>query len=205
MRYFLRQAMLAAMVLSLGSAWADEQQAVRQVIEGTTGKVISILRDAALKGGAKREERRAKMRETLLSVTDARRVALLTLGRQRSKFTESQLQEFTDVFSQLVFVTYITNIEKYTDEKVNILSVEMLPDSKACVTTKIASSSLETAADFSLFKDEKGGWKIYDVKVEGVSLVSNYRSQFSELLVNQSPEQLIADLKKKVRENEQAA
>lgn len=204
MRYFVRKAVLAAMVCLLGNAWADEQQAVRQMMEDTTGKVISILQDAALKGDAKREERRAKMRETLLAVTDARRVSLLTLGRQRNKFSDAQLQEFTEAFSQLVFVTYIANIEKYTDEKVQILSVEMQPESKAYVATKIASSTRETPADFSLFKDEKGAWKVYDVKVEGVSLVSNYRSQFSELLVNKTPEQLIADLKQKVKENEQA-
>ncbi len=202
MRYFLRKALLALLLFSLGSAWADDQQVARQLIEDTTGKVISILRDASLKGDAKREERRAKMREVLLSVTDARRVGLLTLGRQRSKFSEAQLQEFTEVFSQLVFVTYIANVEKYTDEKVNILNVEILPDSKACVTTKIASSTRETPADFSLFKDEKGAWKVYDVKVEGVSLVTNYRSQFSESLVNSTPEKLIAELRQKVKENE---
>ena len=65
-------------------------------------------------------------------------------------------------------------------------------------------SDKEIPADFSFFKDEHGKWKVYDVKVEGVSLVSNYRTQFSELLLKQTPDELIAHVKKKVKENEEA-
>ncbi len=203
MKSLLKMAALALGVwLAAGPAWADDEQSVRQMMEGAIQKAISILRDPALKGDVKREERRAQMRDTLLAVTDAKRVSLLTLGRQRNKFSEAQIAEFTETFSQLVFVTYIANLEKYTDEKVHILSIEMQPESKACVMTKIIGSSREIPADFSLFKDEKGAWRVYDVKVEGVSLVSNYRSQFSDLLVNKTPDELIAVLKQKVKENE---
>lgn len=190
--------------LAAKAAWADDPQDVRKVMQATIDKVIAILRNPELKGDAKREERRAQERATLLAATDARRVSLLVLGRQRSKFSEAQLREFTDVFAQLVFMTYVSSLEKYTDQKVEIVSIEMQPDAKAYATTKIVWKDKETPADFSLFKDEHGEWKCYDVKVEGVSMVSNYRSQFTELLLKQTPDQLIAHLKEKVKENEQA-
>lgn len=185
-------------------ARADDQQEVRKMMETTVEKTISILTNPELKGDAKREERRTQIRNTLLGVTDARRVSMLVLGRQRSNFSEVQLKEFTDTFAQLVFVTYIQNLEKYTDQKVQILSVEMQPNGKAYAATKVLSKDKEFPADFSLFKDEHGEWKCYDVKVEGVSMISNYRSQFNDLLLNKTPDQLIVHLKEKVKENEQA-
>jgi len=196
---------LAAMIAApLLPVWADEQQDIRKLMETTIEKTISILSDPELKGDVKREERRSQIRTTLLGVTDARRVSMLVLGRQRNNFSETQLKEFTDTFAQLVFVTYIQNLEKYTDQKVQILSVEMQSDGKAYAATKVLSKDKEFPADFSLFKDEHGEWKCYDVKVEGVSMISNYRSQFNELLLNKTPDQLIAHLKEKVKENEQA-
>lgn len=185
-------------------ARADDQQDIRKMMETAIEKTISILANPELKGDAKREERRTQIRNTLLALTDARRVSMLVLGRQRSNFSEAQLKEFTDTFAQLVFVTYIQNLEKYTDQKVQVVSVELQQDGKAYATTKVLSKDKEFPADFSLFKDEHGEWKCYDVKVEGVSMISNYRSQFNELLINKTPDQIIAHLKEKVKENEQA-
>lgn len=185
-------------------AHGDDAQAVRDLMESTIDKVISILDDPELKGDPHREERRAKLRSTLLATTDVHRVSLLALGRQRTKLSEAQIDEFSEVFSNLVFVTYIANLEKYTDEKIRILSVEILPKSKAYAATVFITSDKEIPADFSFFKDEHGKWKVYDIKVEGVSMISNYRSQFSELLLKHTPDELISHLKKKVKENEEA-
>jgi len=190
------------LLCATGLAWGDEATVVRAVIQGTIDETVATLKDETLRGDEKKEERRDKIRSTLLAVTDARRVSLLTLGRHRSKFKEAEIKEFTDAFAQLVFVTYISQLEKYHDEEVRILSIEMLPKSKAHAAVLVVSREKEIPAGFSLFKDQDGSWKIYDVKVEGVSMVSNYRSQFSELLLKRTPAELIADIKEKVKENE---
>ena len=190
------------LLCAMGFAWGDEAKVVRAVIQGTIDETVGTLKDEALSGDEKKEERRDKIRSTLLAVTDARRVSLLTLGRHRSKFKEAEIKEFTDAFAQLVFVTYISQLEKYHDEEVRILSIEMLPKSKAYAAILVVSREKEIPAGFSMFKDQDGSWKIYDVKVEGVSMVSNYRSQFSEILLNRTPAKLIADIKEKVKENE---
>ncbi len=208
-RYIQTAVLLIAIGLLPGAIYADDVskdagQAVRDLMETTIDKVTGILDDPELEGDTHREKRRAKLRSTLLAVTDARRVSLLTLGRQRTKFSEAQIDEFSDAFSQLVFVTYIANLEKYTDEKIRILSVELLPKSKARASTSVVLSDKEVPADFSFFKDERGKWKVYDVKVEGVSMVSNYRAQFTELLLKLTPAELIAHLKRKVKENEES-
>ncbi len=196
--------LVALVALASVWSWADDQADVRKMMQSTIDKTIAILRNPELKGDAKREERRAQLQATLLAATDTKRVSQLVLGRQRSKFSEAQLKEFTEVFAQLVFVTYTAHLEKYTDQKVEILSVELQPDSKAYITTKIVSKDQDTPADFSLFKDDHGEWKCYDVKVEGVSMISNYRSQFGDLLMRETPDEVIAHLKEKVKENEQA-
>ena len=203
LRYMLTVICVGLWALWASPAQADDRHDVQSLMQSTIDKTLTILGNPALKSEDKRLERRAQVRAELLGVTDTRRVGQLVLGRQRSQFSEEQIRSFCDTFAQLVFFTYIANLEAYTDQKVRIASVEMQPESRAYVCLKIISDDKETPADFSLFKDEKGAWKCFDIKVEGVSLVSNYRSQFGELLLKETPEQVIADVRQKVKENEQ--
>lgn len=108
--------------------------------------------------------------------------------------------DFRDIFSQMLFSKYIVHIEKYTDEKVIVLKSKDLPKNKVVIQTKVVNDDIVIPIDYSMH-DTKAGWRVYDVRVEGISLVMNYRSQFMEILRKKDAQHLIDKLKKKVQKD----
>jgi phospholipid transport system substrate-binding protein len=144
---------------------------------------------------------REKVRRAILVVVDMRTVSMLTLSNYRRKFSEKQFEQFMERFSHLLFVTYITHLEKHSNEKVEVVGTEDLSETRMRVKTKTITTNKEIPIDFSFLKQEDR-WLLYDVHVEGVSLVKNYRSQFREILLNRSVGEFLERLKEKVEENE---
>jgi phospholipid transport system substrate-binding protein len=95
---------------------------------------------------------------------------------------------------------YIDKILSYTDEKVVFDKETMLAENQAEVQTRIVTSSKEIPISYRVILKD-GTWKVYDVIVEGVSLVQNYRTQFSDILAKNSPKELLEILRKKVKES----
>jgi phospholipid transport system substrate-binding protein len=126
---------------------------------------------------------------------------VLTLANYRSKFSDEQFSRFKEEFSTLLFKTYIANLEKYTSENVVILKTERITAAKVTVVTKIKSDDKEIPVDFGMAQKESG-WVLYDVKVEGISMVQNYREQFRELLGNRTPDKFLERLKEKREKGE---
>ncbi|HBF33619.1 TPA: hypothetical protein DDW35_03550 [Candidatus Sumerlaeota bacterium] len=180
---------------------ATQTDGARAVIDTTIQKVLALLKDEALKAPEKAEERRQKIRTVLLEVVDMDMVGGLTLANYRAKFSDAQFTRFKEEFSSLLFKSYIANLEKYSGESVIILKTETLPKGKVVVTTKIKSSDKEIPVDFSMA--QKGaGWVLYDVKIEGISMVQNYREQFRELLGNLTIDKFLDRLKEKREKGE---
>ena len=144
---------------------------------------------------------REKIRSMLLETVDIKTVSVLTLANYRSKFSNEQFEKFSELFSRLLFSTYITHLEKYSDEKVLITGTESLSDTRIVVKTNTVSSTKQIPIEFSFLKEGQK-WLLYDVHIEGVSLVRNYRSQFREILLNKSADQFLERLRSKVDENE---
>jgi phospholipid transport system substrate-binding protein len=127
-------------------------------------------------------------------------VARLSVGQYWDKFSEPQKAEFTKYFTKLLGNSYLKKIrEGYTNESVKFLDQQIRGDNKAVVVTRIVREGGQIPVDYSMLKIG-GAWRIYDVKIEGVSLVSNYRAQFNEVLVNRPPDDLIEKVKKKVEQ-----
>lgn len=173
-----------------------------ELVQTTIDEALDILQDPTLKAEAKKTERREKIRTVLLDVFDMDTVAALSLSTYRKKFSPEELEKFTEVFSRLLFVTYISHIEIYSDEEVQIGEPKTVTATKIVVPTTILSKNGPIPVDYSLFK-AGDHWKVYDVKIEGVSLVKNYRSQFREILVKRKPAELIKQLEKKASKNEE--
>ena len=132
-------------------------------------------------------------------------VARLSVGQYWDKFSEPQKSEFTKYFTKLLGNSYLKKIrDGYTNETVKFLDQQIRGDNKAVVTTRIVREGGQIPVDYSMLKIG-GAWRIYDVKIEGVSLVSNYRSQFNEVLVNRPPDDLIEKVKKKVEQQASGA
>jgi phospholipid transport system substrate-binding protein len=164
-------------------------------------EVINILRDPQYKDAAKKDLQREKMWEIARQVFDFEAIARGTLTRFRwDGFTPRQREEFTDVFTQFIGNNYFNKIQgEYHNEEVVFLKQEMFTESKARVMTKIRRESIEIPVDYSMWL-RNDRWKIFNVYVEGVSLLGNYRNEFERFLTHSSIGDLISELKNKVEQ-----
>jgi phospholipid transport system substrate-binding protein len=203
MRIFMVLLVFGAMVVLpvLAEEKAAEVASPQATVNGAVQKVLALLKDESLKAPAKADERRQKIRAVLLELVDMDTVGVLTLSTYKSKFSPEQFTQFKEEFSSLLFKTYIANLEKYTSEDVVILKTEKLSDVKSTVVTKIKSPDKEIPVDFGMA--QKGaGWVLYDVKVEGISMVQNYREQFRELLGKMTVDKFLERLKERREKGE---
>ena len=120
------------------------------------------------------------------------------MGQQWKQFSPDQQEEFTRLFGKLLGGVYIDRIIAYKDEKVVFGKVTNLSDKTAEVQSEVVRSSKSIPIHYRMIS-ENGEWKVYDVVIEGVSLVQNYRSQFREILTNKPPEHLLKMLREKTR------
>lgn len=168
-----------------------------KAVNDTTTKVLTIIGSPAYQDPGKRPVERKKVLAALLEVTELDLICQLTLGAQRKAFKPDQYDAFKEQFKQLLFSTYITHLEKYTDEEITIVQATDTAKDRVKVMTRIVSSGNKIPVEYSVIKRE-GKWRLYDVNIEGVSLVRNYRTQFSELLRKNEPDEFIERVKEKV-------
>lgn len=194
---------LVVMVLSVigGPATAaagPATEAVRKPINDG----ISLLRDQTVETAAQRREQADQMWDIIRQAFDFRLISALALGKNWKRFSPAQRREFADVFSELLGNTYISKIQgEYKDEQVIFKGEEVLSNKKAVVKTVIKRQNQEIPVDYKV-RFKKGAWKVYDINVEGIGLVLNYRRQFNTFLSKKTgtPEKLIAKLKGKIEE-----
>ena len=172
-------------------------------LTGPIDEVISILKDPQYQDEAQKEVQREKLWDVITKVFDFDKISQLALGKYRKKFDDPKMAEYTEAFTKLIGNTYLKKIQgEFKNEKVKYL--EEIPGSKpdkAMVKTLIVRENAEIPVDYSMWLNN-GNWRIYDVRVEGVSLVKNYRNQFTKILFKDSPDQLIERIKKKNEGNE---
>lgn len=199
-RYFL--ILLVAMLLLPFGQTASAADPT-EVLKAPMDEALALLRDSQYKSDdpAKKAEQREKFWALIEPVFDFNELSKRTLARNWSKFDDAQQKEFAQVFSELMGNIYVDRIQGgYSDETIEF-GDQIMHESRplAVVKTFIVSSRNRIPVDYSLIQQGET-WRVYDVKVEGVSLVKNYRSQFKEILSKDSPDQLIEQLKQKVAE-----
>ena len=173
------------------------------VLKAPMDEALAVLRDPQYKADdpAKKAEQREKFWAIVRPVFDFEELSKRTLARNWKLFDAAQQTAFTDVFAELLGNIYVDRIQGgYNDETIEF-GDQIKSDSRplAVVKTFIVSARNRIPVDYSMIETD-GTWRVYDVKVEGISLVKNYRSQFKEILSKDSPDQLIEMLKKKVAE-----
>jgi phospholipid transport system substrate-binding protein len=161
----------------------------------TVDRVIALLSTPAYKDAATRPEMRVKLIAAIDSIFDMKELSRRALGPDWNKFSPEQQTRFVAAFGTLLQNTYLDKIESYTDEKVHYLNEQALGEGKAEVATKVIGRGKEIPITYRLLN--RGEWKVYDVVIEGVSLVQNYRTQFGQILMNESPDALIAKISSK--------
>ena len=166
--------------------------------EASVNRVLDVLRDANLKSPAAKEKKKEKLRVIYKDMFDEIEFSKRTLTRNWNKFSPAERVEFVKLFEQVLEKSYIDKILDYSNEKVDFYKESMLSDNQAEIQTKIVTASKEIPIYYRMILKD-GKWKVYDVVVENVSLVQNYRTQFNDILTKNTPEQLLEILRKKVK------
>lgn len=170
-----------------------------QQVKQTVDKVLDILKNKELKNPKKTKERRALIRKTVSERFDFEEMAKRSLALHWRKRTPEERKEFVSLYTDLLERSYIKKIESYTDEKI-LYTDEKINGEYAEVHTKIITKrNVEIPIEYRLLK-KNGKWEVYDVIVEGVSLVNNYRTQFNKIIRTDSYEELVKRMKNKQEE-----
>jgi phospholipid transport system substrate-binding protein len=167
-------------------------------VQANVNKVLEVLRDPKLKAESAKEVKKGKLRPIYERMFDDLELSKRTLAKNWNSLNAAQRQEFVVLFRQVLEKAYIDKIIAYTDEKIVFDRETMVSGTQAEIQTKIVTSSKEIPISYRVLL--KGSdWKVYDVVIENVSLVLNYRTQFNDILAKNTPEQLLEILRKKVK------
>jgi phospholipid transport system substrate-binding protein len=186
-------AMWLAVVPSAGAGAPTDQ--LRTHVE----QILAILEDPALRADGRLRERRTAIRRVAEEIFHFGEISRRSLGRHWQDRSPGERQEFVELFTDLLERSYVSKIEGYAGERVLFVG-ESQDGELATVRTRIVSRhGVETPVDYRVFQDG-ARWRAYDVSIEGVSLVANYRSQFNTLIQRQSYAALVKALRAKQEE-----
>ncbi len=189
-------ALIAGLTLTCFSIRANAGEPTDQVKE-TVDAVMKILSDKELKKPEKEKERRTSIRQTVIKRFDFEEMAKRSLAAHWKDRTPAEQKEFVVLYSDLLENTYIKKIERYENEKV-VYHDERVDGDYAAVKTKIVDKKgLSIPVEYRIIK-KKDKWEVYDIIIEGVSLVNNYRTQFNQIIRSGSYNDLVKRLREKV-------
>ena len=186
---------VSLLLLVLGAAPVQAATPL-ETVRAEVNKVLEVLRNKSLKEEVKRE----KLRVIYNEMFDQEELSKWCLGRNWNKLSEAQRKEFLPLFQQVLEKTYGDRILAYSDERIVFDKEVPISGNRVEVQTRAITKSKEIPMHYRVFKDKSGKWKCYDVVVENVSLVMNYRSQFNEILAKNDAEELLNILRKKVKD-----
>jgi len=164
-------------------------------IKPTLNAIISILLDPALKGEEKKIERRTKIMTYVNSGFDFREMSQRVIGKEWRELTPEKQDHFQRLFTKLLENAYIGKFESYSGQEIQYLG-ERIKDDRAIVTTQIENNGQFIPIDYVMIKKEVK-WMVYDINIEGVSLVRNYMEQFKAILRRDKFEGLVKLLEDK--------
>jgi len=189
----------AAGALLLGAALTAHAGIPTDQVKGATDQVLKIILDPALKGPDKSSARRQQLRSVVDQVFDWQETGKRALARHWQPLKPEQRQEFSSLFADLVERSYVGKIESYSGEKIVYVG-DIIEGDQATVKTKlITKSQTEIPIDYRMQK-EGDRWRVYDVLIEGVSLVGNYRTQFNRVIQQTGYDDLVKKMKTKQEE-----
>jgi len=166
-------------------------------INSNVSSVIDVMRDPKLKGEAGKKVKEQKIIDAAEKLFDFVELSKRTLGLNWNKLKPEQRKEFVDLYKTILKDAYIDKLTAYTDEKINYTKEVPLSETIVEVQSIVTTKKADVPIYYRVIKKD-GGWKVFDVIVEGVSLIGNYRTQFREILGNNPPSTLLDTLRKKV-------
>lgn len=165
-------------------------------LKDATDRVLRTLQDPELRKPEKMDERRKQIRAIANEIFDWRETGKRALGRNAQGCSAQQREEFSPLFADLIERSYVGKLDLYSGERI-VYAAEATESDQATVRTKLVTKSgTEIPIDYRMLK-EGDRWRTYDVTIEGVSLVGNYRGQFNRIIQQSNCGELIKKLKMK--------
>ena len=197
MKWLRMGAMVLAGALVVGASSAPAAAGVpTDQLRGAVERVLKTLDDPALKGEARVPERRVAVRKIANEIFDFSEIAKRSMARHWQPLSEAQKSEFVGLFADLLERSYISKIETYGGEKIKYTAERADGDFATVSTRIITKNGTEVPVDYRMIKRSER-WLVYDVSIEGVSLVSNYRTQFNKIIQTTSYNVLVSKLRNK--------
>ena len=178
-----------SLLLFYQSAAADDKSEVEELLKNNLDVVITVLQKKDLKQQAKKKE----IVEIVTPMFDFELMARLSLGKKHwSGLSQDKKKRFTELFIERLKASYLNNFTRYTDEKV-LYEPPILVKKKIHTPTYLVSKDKKISILYKFYKAEKN-WKIYDLEIQGVSIIRSYRSQFSSVLESGTVDDLLLKL-----------
>lgn len=198
----------AALCLSVvfgAMAFAEGKSAPRQTLENSINAIVTELKKPEFKDEAQKPVVLKRVEDLVHEIFDFTELSKRTVGAAWRNFSEDQQKRFVLAFTDLLRATYIGRIEGYNGEEVAYTGeTSSTSGDKVEINTSILVDNKDVLVNYRMLLSSNGAWKVYDVIVEGVSLVQNYRTQFQDMLAKGDAEELIAlVLKKSIEVKEQ--
>jgi len=189
-------AIVVAAVVGLGMAGPATAGPATDQLHGSIDAVLKILSDPELKKQAKAVERRRAIRTVANDIFDFNEISRRSLAVHWQARAPAERQEFVALFGDLLENSYISKIESYSGEKI-VYAGETVDGQLAIVKTRLVTrQGTEVPVEYRMFlRDDR--WRAYDVNIEGISLVANYRAQFNTIISRSGYPDLVAKLKAK--------
>ena len=182
---------LSLFVLTVPVIHAGDVEEINSMIK----KKVAVIFDLLGKQDIEKNERNEKIVGELNEIMDFQLAAYLSLGKHWKKISKTQKKEFVETFQQYINNYIVEKIDLYTNQKIDIGDSKIVKKGRAELEIGILSGGETLQVNFKLRKNKKKEWRVYDVDIEGVSLITTFRSQFSGVLKNSSFEELLEKLK----------
>ena len=202
LRRHVAQALLLALVLSAVTASPAAAGAPSDQLKSQIDRVLKTLDDPELKKEGKARDRRTAVRKIANDIFDFGETARRSLGRHWQPRSAVERDEFVQLFADLLERSYISRVELYGGEKIQYLG-DTVEGEQAKVQTKLTTKGgSDIPIEYRMHK--KGDrWLVYDVTIEGVSLIANYRTQFNKIIQTASYQELVKKMRAKQDETQQ--
>ena len=195
----------AALMSMTVNAWATADSPI-ETIRMTIQQARAVLEDPNYQGQDHKQQRLAKVKEIVLPQFDSQEVAKRTLSTHWKGLTDQQRQEFVQLFIALVEKTYSHNLDRYNNGVQFFFDHERIEDQFSEVDTRVLDPVQNRTFSIGYrLHNVNGKWLVYDVVIENVSMVQNYRNQFNRILTKSSYEELIKALQNKIHELDTAS
>lgn len=191
---FIGLAMVGVMAASTAFA------SVTTDVKKTVDEIIRIVSDKEMKKPSSEQKRRAAIKKSIGTIFDHQEMAKRSLGKHWNQRTPEERKQFVDLFAGLLENSYAEKIESYNNERIVYIREQVDADYAEVKSKVVTAKNEEYTLDYKLLKQSNNKWMVYDVVIEGVSLVSNYRTQFNKIISSNGYAELLKKLQSKSNE-----